>query len=406
MLQTIPLLCLAMTGCLEFEAQTVRMEYDKDADRLVLHVVTHGIHWAGDDLDKGRSRFDRFVASNSACLLAWPFVFDPTGLEDEEHPLARSLLKSVQVRRLGFFLDDQGRLSGAQTIVITGASQLIAAVNEAISREAQSIPDAKPDKKDGPSAETVALIRAAARKGHRWARLRGHALELVAPVAESDFRRAKREFLKGLREAKDDDHGLLSYLISENTVSVMRDGDMVHLIFGNPGRPTTFRSRTGDGSGDNLTAHVRGKYGLDLDAKLAPLLLAPPARLDPKILKAHLADLDAASPERRARAARALAGAPGNVAELEAWAKTAGPEGRRQLKVILTGLQSRAALQDFAATLPLHARVRVLLGVKGDKADAALTRLRRTATGENKNPSDVRAYWQAWLKNRRTSRDE
>ena len=67
---------------------------------------------------------------------------EPNKLSSEESPfglpekdLIEALIKNVEVRNLGFYLDEKSRLCGAQTLRLSNASQVIAKANAVLGRQ-------------------------------------------------------------------------------------------------------------------------------------------------------------------------------------------------------------------------------------------------------------------------------
>jgi hypothetical protein len=140
-------------GCLEFDGQTVYLEYDKANDRLAFVVNYVGLYAAGDDETKPPNdeqfaqsvqQLDESVAKHTVALLGnWPFAFNAedlrakiespdTGWPDELRRDALALLGHARVLNGGFYTDEEGRLCGAQVVFVEQASEAVPLANRVI----------------------------------------------------------------------------------------------------------------------------------------------------------------------------------------------------------------------------------------------------------------------------------
>jgi hypothetical protein len=149
---------LALTGCIEFDRQTMTYEHDAQADTLRIHQTYHGIYGADDvtqlsgkereqlaDVMKGQRTF--FFANwifelNVGAFkesLASEAIPKTNSLEEAlrraETNLLTLLVANVRVENGKFYLDDKGRPCGTQRVTIRNVSKLIAAGNELTRRD-------------------------------------------------------------------------------------------------------------------------------------------------------------------------------------------------------------------------------------------------------------------------------
>jgi hypothetical protein len=380
-----------LSGCLMFREQVITAEYDAAADRLTLHIVYLGLHANGEP-DKAVTEFTDAVNRNHVCLVDWPFTYAPEEIAEEDHPLARFLVANVETRRVGFFKDALGRLSGGQIVVIENVSRMFKLLNVVLTEE--GLPEAL----DEADAETKALNRAAAAKDHAWLRMRGQALEVAFFASDHDFERLKRSLLEELFADKENLPAAVEWL-ARNPVSVVREGKQVRFVIGNPEGPLRLVTPPEGRPAytDVLEKHTEKTWGLDLDAEIGPLLVTPPERLPPERVRELVARLDADDPRRAEAAARELLRAEGNVAELEELEAGLSPDGRRRLRAVLDELKHPR--RAFARHLPRAERVRLLLAQPtGEARDAALrAEIARLPFPPAEPPADAAAYLRGWL---------
>ena len=157
------LLLLCLSGCIEFEDEVVQWRYLPDKDVLLVTLRYEGIYGGDakrDGKGKGKKKpaaaelddkeigqLDAVMKRSRAFFFSnWIFEFNRGQLEEflkeqgeetglTEVRLTQLLLKEVQVRNIGFFLDGRGRLSGAQTLRVGNVSGLLGLTNELVTEK-------------------------------------------------------------------------------------------------------------------------------------------------------------------------------------------------------------------------------------------------------------------------------
>src|SRR5262245_53638118 len=182
--------CLALlTGCLEFEQQTLTYRYDTKTDTLRIFQSYQGIF--GGDGNNGLSK-DELEQLNSVLTGQRTFFFanwiwefnrdalretvdklkqpdaqqelklDPAGLARAE-TLLKVVLDNVTVENGPFYFDQHGKLCGVQQVTLKQCSKIIAAANPAV-RDYLKIEAAK----DDTSAENRSLYLKSAERQREY----------------------------------------------------------------------------------------------------------------------------------------------------------------------------------------------------------------------------------------------
>lgn len=287
-LALVPLAC----ACLKFESQSIGLVYDAAADRITLHLLYFGLDRDGakeEDLEV----LDNAVRHGDFCLLDWPFWVSFARLREraadpKTDPLRRELLQFLvdhaRGEFLGFFLDAEGRLSGAQVVRIEKASTLVAIFDRLFEAEVL------PERCAGVDPETRRLLDAAASGGHAWLRLRGNAIEFRLPCSESDATILKRKLLDdAVRNPRTS--LLVLEALARSSFAFAREGGELVFRLGDPCGPARFvwpLNADVEYDGD-LVAIVKERYGLGFDARVRPALLGAPGA--PEAMRAFAASL-------------------------------------------------------------------------------------------------------------------
>jgi hypothetical protein len=178
-LRLLGFLLLGLSGCIEFEEEEVQWRYLPDEDVLLVALRYEGIHGgdgkrdgegkgekkpAAAELDDGEiGQLDAVMKGGRAFFFNnWIFEFNRRQLEEflkkqgEETGLPQArltqlLLKEVEVRNVGFFLDGRGHLCGAQTLQVGNVSGLLGLTNELV---AEKLLEAVAKKLDGGHSST------------------------------------------------------------------------------------------------------------------------------------------------------------------------------------------------------------------------------------------------------------
>lgn len=271
---------LALTGCIEFDRQTMTYEHDAQADTLRIHQTYHGIYGADDvtqlsgkereqlaDVMKGQRTF--FFANwifelNIGAFkeaLASSAVPETDSLKEAQRRAATNLLAllvaNVRVENGKFYLDDQGQPCGTQRVTIRNVSKLLAAGNELTRR------DLEVKLKRGETAEERELINAALARPEPFFTLTGQQIRYRGPFTRAEFDQL------GADDPK------LKHFISE---FIRQGGTMAHensevrLRFGRTDakrETVTLPMASKENYRPNAAAHLREKFGLskDLDPK-------------------------------------------------------------------------------------------------------------------------------------------
>ena len=204
------LLCLG--GCIEFEDEVVQWRYLPDEDVLLVTLRYEGIY-GGDAKRSGKGKGkkkpaaaeldDKEIGQLDAVMKGarafffsnWIFEFNRGQLEEflkkkgeetglPQVRLTQLLLKEVEVRNIGFFLDDRGRLSGAQTLRVGNVSGLLGLTNELVAKnlmeavakkldDGQSSTSGKKDKGDPGAINPMGLLKRLERVHFEQLRLSG-----------------------------------------------------------------------------------------------------------------------------------------------------------------------------------------------------------------------------------------
>lgn len=277
----LPFLALAgaLTGCIEFERQTVTYEHDAKADTLLIQQTYHGIYGADDvtqlsekereqlaDVMKGQRTF--FFANWIFELNVGSFkeqlnqaaVPKTNSLEEAQRRAVTNLLTlliaNVRVENGRFFLNDKGQPCGTQRVTLRNVSKLLTAGNE-VMRKGLEV-----EMKDKPTAEERELINASLARPGPFLTLTGQQLRFRWPFSKAEFDKI------GSDDAK------LRHFVAE---FVRQGGEMshengeIHLRFGRTDatRETATLPMIGKGYQANAIGHIRDTYGLakDFDPK-------------------------------------------------------------------------------------------------------------------------------------------
>jgi hypothetical protein len=183
-------------------------------------------------------------------------------------------------------------------------------------------------------ARTLERMHAAAKEGHQWITLDGHAIRFNMPVHRGEWARLKAEFLKEIAgdvaEAladNGDEQGPRNFAFALRAftsvpVSYVEEGDHVEFIVGRRDSPDTLRAQIREEYEPSLEKVVADTVKTDLDQALAAALVdgkepSPPVA----------ADLNWGPPEEQVRAL-VVAAERGDASRrqaalgrLESWAK-------------------------------------------------------------------------------------
>lgn len=205
-------LVVGVASCVELTGQRIAWFHDEAQDELRLLIFYDGIHDSyGNDPDRcprrsrcelGSEQIPVFVANGDVMLLDWYFHFRRRHLErtlkdrtlpEEARAFAEHLTR-IRVVGLGHFEEPEGRVGAVQWVVVPEVSELMRRANAALNRlYRDELEDVPLERQVGVAApRTQELWLQAARDGHTWLRLDGHAFVFEAPVDRGEWPRIKR----------------------------------------------------------------------------------------------------------------------------------------------------------------------------------------------------------------------
>ncbi|MCA8952408.1 MAG: hypothetical protein KDE27_23055 [Planctomycetes bacterium] len=180
------LLCLLLTGCLEFDAQEVTMRYDAKADRIDFLLVYRGVFYesgTNDNLDKAFEDYAEVLSHGQAFFWSnWPLKVD---VVDPPRTTA-ALAEHVEVEIGGLFTGPTGRLDGYQFVRITRAGEFLTKLNTMLELAVQGalltgFDDHKFDD------DTRELVREFLREKQRMVSIEAGRIVLQLPCSPADF---------------------------------------------------------------------------------------------------------------------------------------------------------------------------------------------------------------------------
>jgi len=325
-LRLAALLCSAAAlltnlGCVELDGQRLSWFYDAARDELKILLHYDGIHESRAGNTKGIEQIPKFVESGSILVWDWPFHIDMADVREKaadqtadpkEKELAAAML-SMKVEPVGYYREPDGRVGAAQMITIPNAKKFVALINEVINTQMVF----ENDSPSGPMARTEKRIVQAAKVGHRWITLDGHAVRVVIPVHPTEWALVRGEFLEEVAEgvarsleedANTDDrdgYRMILGLLASAPISYVDLKDEVEFVVGWSKTPCTFRAKIRDEYEPSLEKVLIESVKIDLDAKLAEALLdGDAAEPSPGVS----AMLEFGPPEETVRALLAVAG--------------------------------------------------------------------------------------------------
>lgn len=272
-------LVLALTGCIEFERQTVTYEHDAKADTLLIHQTYHGLYGADDVTklsEKEREQLADVMKSQRTFFFAnWIFELNVEGSKEDlagavdpktnslEEAYRRTqtnalalLITNVRVENGKFYLNDKGQPCGTQRVTIRNVSKLLAAGN-ALLRKVLEV-----EMKGKQTAAERELLNASLARPEPFITLTGQQIRFRFPLSKAEF----DQF--GINDAK------LRHFIAEFVRlggAMSHEKGEVHVRFGRPDstRETATLPMIGKGYQANAIGHIRDTYGFakDFDPK-------------------------------------------------------------------------------------------------------------------------------------------
>lgn len=273
----LPFLALgvALTGCIEFERQTMTYEHDAKADTLRIHQTYHGIHGADDVTqlsEKERAQLADVMKGQRTFFFAnWIFELNlgsfkgqlaesatpkTNSLEEAQRRAVTNLLSlliaNVRVENGKFFLNDKGQPCGTQRVTLRNVSKLLVAGNEVIRRGLEV------EMKDKGTAAEREVINASLARPGAFITLAGQELRFRWPLPKDEFDKIGTDDAK-LR------HFVAEFIRQGGAMSHERGG--LHLRFGRTdgARATVTLPMIDNGYQANAIGHIRDTYGLAKD---------------------------------------------------------------------------------------------------------------------------------------------
>jgi len=222
-----------MVSCIEFEHQT--MTYTIINDELLIFQEYEGIYGAKNT---NKLTAQEMVELNSVLqsgrtffFANWIFEYDKKIItetlatwndKNSKHtvkelasiriyrPLLQHLLQNVKVTNGKLYYNQQGQLSGYQTVRVKNITQLITLTNRAIS---QSILAKFNNKHTSP--ETKAMMTAKAKADFQWLKITGNKIIIEWPMTASDYKMMQDKIKEDQKKNKPNNY-LLFQLMTKN----------------------------------------------------------------------------------------------------------------------------------------------------------------------------------------------
>lgn len=243
----VSLVGASLSSCIEFEREEIRYRHDVSADQLRMTLTYEGIFggrgaaWSNDEAQEPhdpkkltaqqKEQLESVLKGGRAFFFTnWIFEYDRSSLRDTlkkikagelelgdspfgrpEKKLLQDALQNIELTNLGLYLDDAGRLCGAQTFVIKRLSNFLDVANEVIRRQVvhgieEQLAKVKAGEKkpeNAPSDETITLLVEACSKGHDFLILKKGRLVVRVPLGQREYLEFKKEILE--KEPDSDD---------------------------------------------------------------------------------------------------------------------------------------------------------------------------------------------------------
>jgi hypothetical protein len=271
LLGLVALTC-ALTGCIEFERQTMVYEHDARADTLRIHQTYHGLHGADDVTrlsDQERAQLAAVMEGQRTFFFAnWIFELNvpllreslaglgtpvSDSLKEAERRATTNLLAllvaNARVENGKFFLNEKGQPCGTQRVTLRNVSQVVEAGNAVIRRHWEVA------LKDKATAEERELINASLARPEPFLTLKGQQLRLRVPFPRAEFDKLGEEEPK-LRE-------FISEFIRQGGLISHERGEL-HVRFGRldvPRESVTLPMSAAKDYQPNAIDHVRATFG-------------------------------------------------------------------------------------------------------------------------------------------------
>ena len=271
---------LALTGCIEFERQTVTYEHDAKADTLLIHQTYHGIYGEDDATklsDKEREQLDSVMKGQRTFFfsnwilelnveswketLAAEVIPKTNSLEEAfrraETNLLTLLIANVRIENGKFYLNEKGQPCGSQRVTIRNVSKILE-VGNALMRRGLEV-----EMKAKQTAAERELLNASLARPEPFFTLTGQQIRYRYPMS-------REQFNKDSRDDKAAERFVAEFVKAGGAVS-HQNGEM-HVRFSRTDstRETlTLPMTTEKPYQPNALAHIRETYGFakDFDPK-------------------------------------------------------------------------------------------------------------------------------------------
>lgn len=197
-----------LTGCIEFERETVTYRHDPKADTLRFFQHYQGIFGAdkqGELSSQEQEQLNSVLTTERTFFFAnWIFEFNReevgkwlaelkkpgTNEELKKIPgaaarletLLNLLLENVRVENGDFYKGEGGKLCGVQRVTMKNVSKVLAAANDSI-RDLYRVEAAK----DGTSDEERVILKKSIAEPRSYIKLEGNRLSLRLPITRADY---------------------------------------------------------------------------------------------------------------------------------------------------------------------------------------------------------------------------
>lgn len=196
-----------ITGCIEFERQTMSYRHDAATDTLYIFQDYQGIFGGDEPASLSENELDQFSSvmrgGRTFFFNNWITEFNRQFLIEKEQTAKGELdpdpayesairtlidlaLANVQIENVGFYFNAQHRLCGSQRVTVKNVSKVLTALNKVLLFFARDQAEEK-DK----SEQEKELLRKYAKSGQNTLHLDGNRLEIRWPVVEQDYREFK-----------------------------------------------------------------------------------------------------------------------------------------------------------------------------------------------------------------------
>ena len=202
-LSVLVLLC-AITGCIEYERQTMSYRHDPATDTLFIFQDYQGIFGRDDSTKLSEAEIDQLssviTGERTFFFSNWITEYNRERLEEAQRTpkgelhnnpayeeairqMAGVALANVKVDNVGLYLNSEKQLCGSQRVTVNKVSTVLAALNHLMLFVARE----EAEKEGTSTADKTRLLRFAD-SGQKMFTLEGNRLEVRWPVSEADYR--------------------------------------------------------------------------------------------------------------------------------------------------------------------------------------------------------------------------